>query len=295
MLAVAQVAVGAGLGVVLSAGLAAAAAWSTEAERGRLLSWALIGQPAAWIVGMPLVGLVGHVNWRLAWLAVPFAASLVALVAVRARCPDVATEPGKGTWRLLRRNPPVAGWALGELFAFGAWAGTLVFAGALLVESYDSSPATAGLLLGLAAVAYLPGNRLARRWIGGRSRDLLVAFPLASAAVVAVFGAYRPSSWASTAILCILAFLAGARTILGSARGLEVCSQRQVFAMRIRAAATQFGYLLGAVAGGLALAAGGLRRHGRDVRGAVCACRGAARCVRARREGASKYRRSSIE
>jgi len=203
------------------------------------------------------VGVVGHVNWRLAWLAVPFAASVVALVAVRARCPDVATEPGRGTWQILRRNPAVAGWALGELLAFGAWAGTLVFAGALLTESYVSSPATAGLLLGLAAVAYLPGNRLARRWIGGRSRDLLVAFPLASAAIVAVFGAWRPSPGASTAILCILAFLAGARTIIGSARGLDVCSQRQVFAMRIRAAATQFGYLLGAVTGGLALAAGG--------------------------------------
>jgi len=74
---------------------------------------------------------------------------------------------------------------------------------------------------------------------------------------VAVFGAWRPSPGASTAILCILAFLAGARTIIGSARGLDVCSQRQVFAMRIRAAATQFGYLLGAVTGGLALAAGG--------------------------------------
>jgi predicted MFS family arabinose efflux permease len=257
VLAGAQVAVGAGLAVVLSTALAAAAAWSTEAERARLLSWTLIGQPAAWIVGMPLVGLVGGVSWRLAWLAVPFAASLVALVAVRARCPDVATEPGRGTWRLLRRSPAVAGWALGELLAFSAWAGTLVFAGALLVESYDSSPAAAGLLLGLAAVAYLPGNFLGRRWIGSRSRELLVALPLVSGAVVAVFGGYRPASWASAAILCVLAFIAGARTIVGSARGLDVCARRQVFAMRIRAAATQFGYLIGAVTGGLALAAWG--------------------------------------
>ena len=138
VLAVAQVGVGIGLAVVLSAGLAAAAAWSTEAERGRVLSWTLIGQPAAWIVGMPLVGVVGHVNWRLAWLAVPFAASLVALVAVRARCPDVPTEPGKGTWRLLRRNPAVAGWGLGELFAFGGWAGR-----SCSRERCSSSPTTA--------------------------------------------------------------------------------------------------------------------------------------------------------
>ena len=257
VLAVAQVAVGAGLAVVLSAALAAAAAWSTEGQRSRVLSWTLIGQPSAWIIGMPVVGLVGGVSWRLAWLAVPFAASLVAFVAVHARCPDVVTESGKGTWRLLRRNPAVAGWALGELLAFSAWAGTLVFGGALLVESYESSPATAGVLLGLAAVAYLPGNFLGRRLGGERSRVVLVSLPLVAAALVAVFGAYRPSAWASAGFLCLLAFVSGARTIVASALGLDLCAQRRVFAMRIRAAATQFGYLIGAVLGGVALAAGG--------------------------------------
>jgi predicted MFS family arabinose efflux permease len=256
-LAAAQIVVGAGLAVVLSAGLAAAAAWSSEGQRARLLSWTLIGQPAAWIFGMPVIGLVGGVSWRLAWIAVPLVASLVALVAVSARCPDVTTEPAKGTWRLLRRSPAVAGWALGELLAFAAWAGTLVFVGAMLVESYGSSPATAGLLLGLAAVVYLPGNFLARRWIGKHSRAMLVLLVLVAAVVVTVLGAYRPAPWASAAILSALAFVAGARTIVGSALGLAVCSQRQVFAMRMRAAATQFGYLLGAVLGGLALAAWG--------------------------------------
>ena len=256
-LAAAQVAVGAGLAVVLSAGLAAAAAWSSEAQRAHVLSWALIGQPGAWIVGMPVIGLVGGVSWRLAWIAVPLVATLVALVAVRARCPDVTTEPATGTWRLLRRSPAVAGWALGELLAFSAWAGTLVFVGAMLVDSYGSSPGTAGLLLGLAAVVYLPGNFLARRWIGKRSRAMLVVLVLVAAAVVTVLGAYRPSPLGSAAILSALAFVAGARTIVGSALGLAVCSQRQVFAMRMRAAATQFGYLFGAVLGGLALAAWG--------------------------------------
>jgi predicted MFS family arabinose efflux permease len=256
-LAAAQVAVGAGLAVVLSTALAAAAAWSSEGQRTRVLSWTLVGQPGAWILGMPVIGLVGEVSWRWAWIAVPFAASILALVAVRTRCPDVATEPATGTWRLLRRNPDVAGWALGELLAFSAWAGTLVFAGALLVESYGSSPGTAGLLLGLAAVVYLPGNFLARRWVGHRSRTFLVVLALAAAGIVTVFGGYRPTPWASAAILSVLAFVAGARTIIASALGLEVCSQRQVFAMRMRAAATQFGYLFGAVLGGVALAAWG--------------------------------------
>jgi len=257
VLVLAQVAVGAGLAVVLSGGLAAAAAWATEEGRAQVLSWTLIGQPGAWIVGMPVVGLLGNVSWRLGWLAVPLAASVVALLAVRPRPSDPATEPGRGTWLLLRRNPNVAGWALGELLAFSAWAGTLVFAGALFVESYDASPGTAGVLLGLAAVAYLPGNFLARRLIEAWSRVLLVVLPLGAAMLAAFLGGYRPALWTSAAMLAVLAFISGGRTIAGSALGLELCSMRRVFAMRIRAAATQFGYLLGAILGGVALAAWG--------------------------------------
>ena len=151
----------------------------------------------------------------------------------------------------------MAGWALGELLAFSAWAGTLVFAGALFVESYDASPGTGGVLLGLAAVAYLPGNFLARRLIGTWSRVLLVVLPLVAATIAAFLGGYRPALWASAAMLAVLAFVSGGRTISGSALGLELCSMRRVFAMRIRAAATQFGYLLGAALGGVALAAWG--------------------------------------
>src|SRR5215212_1445063 len=247
VLVAAQVAVGAALAVVLSGGVAAAAAWSADAERARVLSWTLVGQPGAWIVGMPVIGVLGGASWRLAWLAVPFAASLLALLAVATRRADQPTESGRGTLQLLRHNRAVAGWALGELLAFSAWAGTLVFAGALFVESYDASPAAAGLVLGLAAVAYLPGNFLARRWTGAAGR----------LALVAVFGGYRPALWASGLLLGLLAFAGGARTIVGSAYGLEVCVRRRVLAMRLRAAASQFGYLVGAVAGGVALAAGG--------------------------------------
>jgi len=172
VLAAAQAAVGAGLAMVLSAGLAAAAEWSLPEQRARVLSWALLGQPFAWIVGMPTIGLLGGLSWRWGWLAVPFLASALAFAAVARRPADGRREPPVGAWGLLRRDRRVAGWALGELFAWSAWAGTLVFAGALFVESYGASTATAGFLLGLAAVAYLPGNMLARRHVEGSARLL---------------------------------------------------------------------------------------------------------------------------
>ncbi|HEY7456261.1 MAG TPA: MFS transporter [Solirubrobacterales bacterium] len=257
VLALAQVAVGAGIAMVLSGGLAAAAEWSLPEQRARVLSWALLGQPFAWIVGMPAIGLLGESSWRWGWLAVPFLACALAFAAVARRPTERSREPAVGSWRLLTGNPRVAGWALGELFAWSAWAGTLVFAGALFVESYGVSTATAGFLLGLAAVAYLPGNLLARRHVERSARLLAAAMPPLAALIVAVFGAWRPAVGLSAAALALLAFVAAARTIAGSALGLEVCSQRRVFAMRIRTAATQFGYLLGSALGGIALAAGG--------------------------------------
>lgn len=257
ILAIAQVAVGAGLSMVLSGGLAAAAEWSSSQDRARVLSWALLGQPFAWIVGMPAIGLLGGASWRWGWVAVPFLGCLLALVAVVVRPSDRHREPPDGTWALLITDRRVSAWALGELFAWSAWAGTLVYAGALFVETYDASTATAGLLLGLAAVAYLPGNLLARRHVERSARLLVTAVPPIGALIVVVFGAYRPSLAASAAILALLAFVIAARTIAGSALGLEVCAERRVFAMRIRTAATQFGYLLGSALGGVALSAGG--------------------------------------
>ena len=257
VLAVAQIAIGFGLALVLSGGLAAAAEWSAPEQRARVLSLALLGQPVAWIVGMPVIGLLGGISWRWGWLAVPFVASGLALVAVAVRPADDRREPPAGSWGLLLADRRVAAWALSELCAWSAWAGTLVYAGALFVESYGVSTGTAGVLLGGAAVAYLPGNLIARRHVEASATRLLVTVPPIAALLAALFGAYRPGLAFSAVALAVLAFFSAARTIAGSALGLELRPERRVFAMRIRTAANQFGYLLGSALGGLALAAGG--------------------------------------
>jgi predicted MFS family arabinose efflux permease len=257
VMAAAQVAVGAGLAMVLSGALAAAAEWSLPEDRARVLSWALLGQPFAWIVGRPTIGLLGGVSWRWGWIAMPFLACVLALIAIAVRPSDGHREAPGGTWSLLLTNRRVGAWAVGELFAWAAWAGTLVYAGALFVESYGCSTATAGLLLGLAAVAYLPGNLIARRHLDSWTNLMVTGLPPVLGVVAVVFGANRPSLAFSAATLAVLACISAARTIAGSALGLEVCEKRRVFAMRIRTAATQFGYLLGSAMGGIALSAGG--------------------------------------
>jgi predicted MFS family arabinose efflux permease len=256
-LAAAQVAVGAATGLLVAGGLAAAAAWAAPERRTATLAWASLGQPASWVAGMPLIGASADLGWRYAWLGVPLAAGLAGLAAVGARSrqePAAALAPRAHP---LRWDVKLAGWAVGELLSYAAWAGTLVYAGALLIESYDADPGTVGLLLGAAAIAAFPGNFLARRWLSGSSRELLVVLGLSAAAITAVFGTVRPGLAASTATFTLLVLVACTRTVAGSTFALYVTPERRLAAMGVRASTGQLGYLVGAGLGGAALAAGG--------------------------------------
>jgi DHA1 family inner membrane transport protein len=227
-----------------------------------VLSWALLGQPAAWVVGMPLIGVISQLDWRFAWLAVPFGASLVALPAValqprRAARLQGAREATQAVTEPVWRRPAVARWAIGELMAYSGWGATLVYAGALFIESYGLSAAQAGILLGAAALGYFPGTLLSRRHAERHARTLLVVLGLTAAAGTALFGLVRPSPATSLVLFAACMAAIGGRTIAGSSFGLDAAPDQRVAVMSLRAAAIQFGYLLGAASGGAALAAGG--------------------------------------
>ncbi len=256
VLAAAQLAVGAGNAILLSGGVAAAARWSATGERSRVLSWALLGQPASWIVGMPLIGVLAGSSWRLA-MGVPLAASAIALAALAGRPADPPDAAHRGIWTLLGRDHAIAGWAVGELLAYAAWSGTLTFVGALMIESYGVSAGFVGVLLAVSAVAYFPGNLLARRRAAHSPRRLLALLGGGLAVSVAVFGAVRPGLWFSVALFALIILLGGARTLAGSVAGLDVAPRDEVTVMSIRGAATQLGIVAGALLGGPALAAGG--------------------------------------
>src|SRR5918996_564281 len=108
----------------------------------------------------------------------------------RERSPAAAA---RADLRAVLSQPGVLRWSSGELLAFSAWAGTLVFAGALFVESYGLSLSATGLVLGAAAAVYVPGNLVFRRLVDDHARTLLVALALSAAATVAVLSAVRPS------------------------------------------------------------------------------------------------------
>lgn len=253
LLLVAQFVIGFGLAGVLSGGLAASKTWARDGESTKVLSWALIGQPVAWIVGQPLVGVVASQGWRWAWVAVPFVASLAALTAMGLRkksTDDIGQEHDPlGLWR----QPGVKAWAISELLAFAAWAGTLIYAGALFIGSYQTSVAATGVLLGVGAVFYLPGNSLGRRLLDRGPNLLLLGFSSAAAVVVVLFGSVRSGVVFSAVIFSLAAFFAAGRTIAGAALGLQLSNERRLAAMSVRTSTVQFGYLLGAAIGGLLL------------------------------------------
>jgi predicted MFS family arabinose efflux permease len=256
VLACGQLLIGIGVGLSYTAAIAAVAEWSAPGERSRVLAVALLGPPAAWVVGMPLCGLVGEASWRLVWVVLPLSGALAALVVLLRR-PRTSPARSRATLGAVLREPGVLRWSAGELMAFSAWAGALVFVGALFVESYGLSVASTGLVLGAGALVYLPGNLIFRRLVDDHLRALLVGTPLAAAVTVAVLGAVRPSAWFSFAVFAVLSFIAGGRTLAGSAAGLDLAPELRLGVTGVRTGALQGGYFVGAAVGGAALALGG--------------------------------------
>jgi predicted MFS family arabinose efflux permease len=256
VLAVAQVLIGLAVAVLVSAGAAAAVEWTPPEDTARVLARTLMGPALAWVVGMPLVGLVAETSWRLAFLVLPLVAALVVGFALSLCRREVLPE-ARPLVRLrdLLQERTLRIWAIAELLVMSAWVGTLVYSGALFIESYGTSVAATGLILGVAAVAYLPGNYLASR-VAACPLTLLRWTTLASAAALLLFGVVRPSVAVSVALLAVTAFVSAARTFAGGAFGLAA-SEHRLAVMGIRASANQFGYLVGAAAGGIALLLGG--------------------------------------
>lgn len=255
-LALAQVAIGVGVAVLLSSATTAAAEWAPDEHRARVLSWALIGQPAAWIVGMPLIGALGELSWRYGLLAMPLLGSTLAAFALagRPRTPPVDRKVGL---RAALSQAPVARWAVAELLASAGWTGTLVYSGALFAQSYNTSPLVTGLVLAGVAGAFVAGNVAFRSLVGADDRRLIIRLSLALAVLLPVFGAVRPGLAVSAALMAAAAFLAAGRMLVGNAFGLKTAPDQRLAVMSARAAANQFGYFLGAAGAGAALAAAG--------------------------------------
>jgi predicted MFS family arabinose efflux permease len=262
LLALTQVPVGVAVAVLTTAGTLAAAEWVPPEQRTRALSLALVGGPAAWIVGMPVIGLLGEQSWRDGWLALPLVAAVAAgiLVVSRAGQPPAHLRPAGARGALADRM--LARWLASELLANAAWAGTLVYAGALFAESYGTSTKLTGCLLAIVAGVYVTGNLACRRLVRRDPRRTLVLLAVLLAVTDCLFGLARLDVALSAALLSSAAFFAGGRTLIASSFALATPPELRPVVTSLRAATMQFGYFAGAIAGGAALTVGGYSAFG---------------------------------
>ncbi len=257
LLAVAQVPMWGGIAMLIAAGVAATASWSAPDERTKIVSRALAGPPSAWIVGMPIIGLVASINWRLAFVALPLPAAILAGLAAARRPADTPIAGSRGSLTGLLGLGPARRWALGELCANCAWAGTLVYSGALFTETYGLSSAATGIALAVVASAYLAGNRWAGRTSSARARRTMLQGSVIAAVGVALTWSFTRSLVVTLLLFAITSVVTAARTVAGTVYGFTVAGDlgREVGA--VRAATTQMGYLIGSLVGGIAIAIGG--------------------------------------
>jgi predicted MFS family arabinose efflux permease len=257
LLAAAHVLLGAAVGCVVAIGTAAAGVWAGEHERGRILSWALVGQPVAWIVGMPVLGALGERSWRLCWLLPIGSAMLATLLLILARPSTHGRRSVPIRARSVLGDHAIARWGLAELLFNCGWSGTLVYAGTLFAYSYDSSKITIGLILAGGASVYVCGTLAGRLLSAWRPQRQLVALALVLSVLVTGFGVVRHDAWTSSTLFAVTAFVAGCRTLLGSVVGIAVAPDARLAAMSLRTAAVQMGGVVGTGLAGIMLAAGG--------------------------------------
>jgi predicted MFS family arabinose efflux permease len=257
VLALAQIPVGIAVAGLTTGATLAAAEWVPSELRTRTLSWALIGQPAAWIAGMPLVGLVGAHNWRYGWLVLPATGALAAAFLVPRGDATVASSPPGSGAGLVIRDPAVAAWLGSELMANAAWAGTLVYAGALFSEVHGASGPETGVLLAIGAVAYVAGNLTGRRLARGDEARILVMLAVAAAVADFVFATADCGIVLRAVLFSAAGFVVGGRTLVSNAFALSLPPDRRRAATSLRASTMQFGYVVGSGLGGVALALDG--------------------------------------
>ncbi|HKH08005.1 MAG TPA: MFS transporter [Agromyces sp.] len=227
-------------------------------KRARGVALVLSGLTIANVVGVPAITWLGQAaGWRVAYLAV---AGIFALtfVAVALAVPWQPGDPNATMKRELRAFTRSQVW-----FALGI--GAIGFGGLFAVYSYVAPLATEVTGLPLAAVPLVlvvfgigmtignfAGGRLAD-WSVRRSMYLFFAI-LAAALVLLAFTAWSPAGLAAGVFLVGASSAALSPTI--QARLMDVARDSQSIAAALNHSALNIGNSLGALLGGLAIAAG---------------------------------------
>lgn len=265
-IALVQFAAGIGVACLLSMGMAAVGDYFGPERRPWAMGRVIIGQPLAWIIGLPLIGLLADAfSWRWSFVGVPFLFSLVGLAFVL-RLPKpasasvpVTTDNPRRAFREVLSDRSTTAWILTELCAYTGWAGTLTFLGVFYIKRFSLSAGTASPLLALTALGFalgsLAAHRLARRL--GQRRAILSAAVL-SGSFLAFAMLFSWPLIVTVALLILFGLTQGARGATSTSLGLQQSQRYRGTLMAMRASVTQLGYVFGGLTGGVVLGSSGL-------------------------------------
>lgn len=257
----AHVLVGLAFAPLLSGGFAGVAAFPAD-RRAWATGYVAGANALAWIVVNPVAASVTDaLSWRAA-MAAPAAIAVAALLASGAAQTAPAARSSSSLWEPLRVTA-ARRWVGSEVTAFAAWTCLLTFAGAFFIEQVGVAQAVVGWVLAAGAAAYLLASSNAGRFARVvTERRLVVVAALVMAALLPVLLGVSHRLLPAVALFCLVAMVAGVRTPASAGLALEQLPDHPSAMMSARTAATQSGYLVGAVVGGVVIAGPGYRALG---------------------------------
>lgn len=257
-----QAVTGVGICFLLSSGFAGAGEFFAPEARDWAIGWVVALQSLAWIVGVPLVGLLAEAfSWHYGFI-VPAAFCLIAAATALLFAPKLDPQMRAADERtgLLAALADRGGrrWTIGEFLAFGVWTAEITYIAAFYSEEFGLGEAAIGILLPLGSLAFMIGSTTAQRAADRFSkRSLLVASTLAMGLVALALFNFHPTLAMTLALAIGMGIAAGLRAVGSSTLALDQLPDRPGAMMAARTGATQIGYLIGASIGGLILDASG--------------------------------------
>ncbi|MCM8748533.1 MFS transporter [Thermomicrobiaceae bacterium CFH 74404] len=252
---------GLGIAALLSTGLAAIGDYVPPERRAWAVGLVTTGQPLAWVIGLPLIGLLADTwGWRWSYLGVPFLFSIAGL-ALAWRLPpgryqDRRPRSGITTSRAVRQalaDRAARFWVLAELLIYSGWAGSLTFLGAYYIQVFQLSAGQASPLLAAVALAFSLGSLLAHRLARWRAPVVVFGSAIAAAGLLSLALTIRLPLGMAVALLCGYGLIHGVRGATSSALGLRLGEAHRGTMMALRASVVQLGYVFGGLFGGALL------------------------------------------
>jgi predicted MFS family arabinose efflux permease len=252
----AQAITGVGICLLLSAGFAGAGEFFAAGARDWAIGWVVALQSLAWIIGVPLVGVLAEAfSWHYGFI-VPATFCLIAAGSAAAFAPRLnpslrAADERTGLLAALADHGGRL-WTIGELLAFAVWTAEITYIAAFYSREFGLGEAVIGVLLPLGSLAFMIGStatgRVGAQW---SKRALLIASTLAMGLIAASLFNFHPVFAVTVSLAIAMGIAAGLRATGSSTLALDQLPENPGAMMAARTGAVQIGYLIGAFVGGV--------------------------------------------